>query len=135
MDSPRVVLANGCFDLLHIGHLLYLEAAARMGDRLVVAVTQDKFVNKGPGRPMFNETHRLSLIKALRCVDDALLVNGALEALETIKPDIFVKGADYIDKIEKRHSDYCKANGIEIRFTSEPIFSTTQIINDRLRQG
>ncbi len=134
-DRPVVVLANGVFDLFHIGHLLYLESASRMGDRLVVSVTRDEFVNKGPGRPMFNETQRLSIVKALRCVDDGLIVSNAIEALEKIKPDIFVKGQDYIGKIEKIHSDYCKAHGIEIRFTTEPIFSTTKIINDRLGHG
>ena len=106
-----------------------------MGDRLIVSVTRNAYVNKGPGRPFFNEGQRLSIIQAMRCVDDAFLTNGALEALEIVKPDIFVKGNDYVGKIEQRHSDYCRAHGILIAFTDQPVFSTTEIINARLRQG
>ena len=120
------------FDLFHIGHLLYLQSAQRMGDRLVVSITDDAHVNKGPGRPFFNEHQRMTIVHELRCVDDVLIVPGALEALEIVKPDIFVKGQDYRGKIELRHSEYCKAHGIEIRFTDQPIFSTTEIINARL---
>jgi len=128
-------MANGVFDIFHIGHLLYLEAAARMGDRLVVSVTRNAFVNKGPSRPMFDEVQRAAIVGAIRCVDEVLLVDGGLDALEKVKPDIFVKGQDYIGKIEKRHSDYCATHGIQIAYTDEPIFSATQIIHDRLRQG
>ena len=106
-----------------------------MGDRLVVSVTKDAFVNKGPHRPMFPHDQRARIVGALKCVDEVITVDNAIEALERVKPDIFVKGSDYIGKIEKIHSDYCKSHGIEIRFTDEPIFSTTKIINDRFRQG
>ena len=129
------VLANGVFDILHYGHVLYLEAAAKLGDRLIVAVTRDAFVNKGPGRPTNGERHRLAVIKAIRYVDEAFLCDDSLDALELTHPNIFVKGFDYMGKIEKRHSDYCKANGITIRFTTTPIFSATKIINDRLRES
>ena len=140
MDSlvqrkPAVVLANGVFDIFHYGHLLYLEAAARMGDRLVVAVTRDACVNKGPGRPMFDETKRAAIVKALNCVDRVILVDDSLDALASVKPDVFVKGMDYIGKIEKRHSDYCEAHGIRIAFTAEPIYSAAKIIHDRLGQS
>ena len=131
----RVVLANGVFDIFHIGHLLYLEQASRMGERLVVSVTADAFVNKGPHRPMFSAAQRAEIISALRFVDEVVIVDGPLQALELIKPDIFVKGQDYIDKIEKVHADYCTSHGIEIRFTDQPIFSATKIIYDRLRFG
>ena len=135
MDSYKVVLANGVFDILHAGHYLYLAAAAQMGDRLVVAVTRDKYVNKGPHRPTNPQDERILLIRALRVVDQAILCDDSLDALDAIKPSIFVKGADYIGKIEKRHADYCKAHGIEIRFTDTPIYSATKIINDRARHG
>jgi cytidyltransferase-like protein len=128
-------MANGVFDIFHIGHLLYLEAASRMGDRLVVAITRNAFVNKGPSRPMFDEGQRQAIVGAVRCVDQTLLCNDSLDALAEVKPDIFVKGSDYIGKIEKRHADYCAAHGIEIRFTDQPIFSATKIIHDRFRQG
>ena len=133
--QPIVVLANGVFDILHIGHLLYLEAAAKMGDILVVSITADAFVNKGPGRPMFPEAQRAKMVGALKCVDRTIIVNSALEALETVKPDIFVKGPDYIGNIQTIHADYCRNHGIEIRFTDTPIYSATKIINDRLGFG
>ena len=84
---------------------------------------------------MFDEKQRIAIVEAISCVDAAILCNDALNALEEVKPDIFVKGQDYIGKIEQRHADYCKSHGIEIRFTEEPIFSATQIIHDRLRYG
>ena len=129
------VLANGCFDILHVGHVLYLEQASDMGDYLWVGVTRDAFVNKGPHRPVSYQDDRLMVVRALRCVNDAFLCNDSLDALEHIKPDIFVKGADYIGKIEKRHADYCKAHGIEIRFTDTPIYSATKIIKERMNNG
>lgn len=131
----KVVLANGVFDILHYGHLLYLEEASKMGNTLVVAVTRDKYVNKGPGRPVNPESHRAALVRALYCVSEVILCDDSLDALKEIKPDIFVKGKDYIGKIQKKHADYCKHHKIEIRFTDTPIFSATKIINDRFREG
>ena len=129
------VLCNGVFDIFHYGHLLYLEAASAMGGRLVVAVTRNAHVNKGPTRPMFDEAQRLAIIRSLRCVNDALLSDDSIDALEAVKPDIFAKGRDYIGKMEKRHIDYCKAHGIEIMFTDTPVYSATAIINARFRNG
>ena len=129
------VLANGVFDILHVGHVLYLEQARDMGGYLYAAVTRDAFVNKGPHRPVNYQDDRLMVVRALRCVNDAFLCNDPLDALQMVKPDIFVKGKDYIGKIEQRHADYCKAHGIEIRFTDTPIYSATKIINDRFRHG
>ena len=126
-----VVLANGVFDILHIGHIRYLEAAARMGDELIVSVTRDKFVNKGAGRPIYNEDERRESIQAIRCVRSVVLVDGALDALERIRPDIFVKGREYEYKIEAVHEDFCREHDIEIRFTN----TETVRPRDRLRQG
>lgn len=131
----EIVLANGVFDIYHAGHAMYLEAARAMGDYLVVAVTRDAYVNKGPHRPVNNQKDRLRVIESVRFVNTAFLCNDSLDALEEWKPDIFAKGADYIGKIEQRHADYCKAHGIEIRFTDTPIYSATKIINDRLKHG
>ena len=131
----KIILANGVFDIYHIGHALYLEAAKKMGDYLVVGVTRDANVNKGPHRPVNKQTDRLKVIESVRYVDQAFMCNDSLDALEEWKPDIFAKGADYIGKIEKRHADYCKAHGIEIRFTNTPIYSATKIINERMKHG
>ena len=129
-----LVLANGVFDILHIGHVLYLEQAAKMGN-LWVGVTRDAFVNKGPHRPVMGQDDRLAVVGALRCVSGAFLCDSGLNALMLTLPDIFVKGADYIGKIDPVHAEYCKAHGIEIRFTDTPIYSATKIINDRFRHG
>ena len=135
MASTKIVLANGVFDIFHYGHLLYLEAAAKMGTQLVVAVTRDKYVNKGPHRPMFGEKERAKIVRAIRCVDGVMLCDDSLDALQMVDPDIFAKGADYIGRIEQKHADFCKARGIRIAFTKTPIYSATKIINDRFRQS
>jgi bifunctional ADP-heptose synthase (sugar kinase/adenylyltransferase) len=100
-----------------------------------VAVTRDKHVNKGPGRPVNKEEDRLRVVRSIRYVDFAFLCDDSLDALESVRPAIFCKGADYKGKIEHRHYEYCKANDIEIRLTETPIYSATKIINDRLRNG
>ena len=130
----KVVMPNGVFDLLHVGHVMYLEEAAKLG-RVGVAVTRDRFVNKGPGRPTNPEEHRLAVVKAIRWVDDAILVDGPIDAFNRIAPNIFIKGQDYIGKIQPQHLEECKRRGIEIVFTDTPIFSATKIINDRLRES
>ena len=96
---PRVVLANGCFDLLHVGHLRYLEAARALGDLLVVALNGDASVRalKGVGRPRVPLADRAELLAGLRCVDfvvafDELTVEETLRAL---RPAVHAKGTDY----------------------------------------
>lgn len=143
MDSRneyKIVLVNGCFDLFHYGHLLHLEEAKKMGDRLVVSVTSDKYVNKGPGRPVFSEDQRAEVLKSLRCVDQVIIVDSSIEALKKIMPDIFVKGADYVvsfdervhnlDKMRKEDVDFCVDNGIEIKFTYTKKYSSTELIKN-----
>jgi len=131
----KIVLADGCFDILHAGHVMYLKAAAELGDYLVVGVTRDAHVNKGPGRPVNNQKDRLLVVESVRFVDQAFLCNDSLDALEDWKPDIFVKGQDYKGRIQEKHENYCRMNGIEIMFTDTPIYSATKIINDRFRLG
>mgnify|MGYP001585025432 CR=1 FL=1 len=133
----KIVLANGCFDLLHYGHLRHLKAAAELGDRLWVGVTRDAFVNKGPRRPVFTEDQRLEMIRALRFVHGAFLTVNTLAALKSLHPDVFVKGKEYRGKIELEHLRYCKEKGIKIVFTNEKIYSSTKLLHhyDRIRQG
>lgn len=92
-----VVLCHGCFDLLHVGHVRYLEAARTHGDALVVTVTPDRYVNKGPGRPAFPEAQRAELLAALRCVDGVGINRWptAIETLALLRPDVYAKGAEY----------------------------------------
>ena len=124
-----MVLANGVFDLFHVGHARYLFAASVMGDALHVAVTADAFVNKGEGRPVYTAQERCFVVGSMGVVDEAYIVQNVLEAFEQSKPDIFVKGREYEGKIEPIHADYCRAHGIEIRFTD----TETVRPRDRLR--
>jgi D-glycero-beta-D-manno-heptose 1-phosphate adenylyltransferase len=97
--GARVVLANGCFDILHVGHVRYLEAAKALGDLLVVGINADEQVRrlKGPGRPFVSERERAEVIAALRAVDlVTIFAEPNVEALlAALRPDIHAKGTDY----------------------------------------
>jgi rfaE bifunctional protein nucleotidyltransferase chain/domain len=96
-QGKTVIQCHGCFDVLHVGHLRHFEAAKQAADILVVTVTPDQFVNKGPGRPIFEARLRAELIAGLKVVD-YVSVNrwaSALEAIEILKPDFFAKGSEY----------------------------------------
>lgn len=96
-DGKTVVLAHGTFDLLHIGHIRYLQYAKSLGSRLIVSITADKFVNKGPGKPVFPEGLRADALVALSCVDYVTIVPApdGVAAINIIKPDVYIKGSDY----------------------------------------
>lgn len=130
-----MVLVNGCWDVLHYGHIIHLQEARKLGDRLIVSVTRDEFVNKGEGRPVFNLEQRSACLKALRCVDEVYPCVDALDALMSCAPDIFVKGKDYRGKLEKDHEDYCRQSKIKIAFTDTPKFSSTHLLHYYARSG
>src|SRR6202012_1273639 len=98
-SGKKVVQAHGTFDLLHVGHVRHLEAARELGDILVVTLTADRFVNKGPGRPVFGEALRAEMLANLQYVDWVGINDSpdAIPALESLRPDIYVKGSDYQD--------------------------------------
>lgn len=125
-----IVLANGCFDILHFGHLLHLREARAMGTRLVVSLTVDEAVNKGDGRPLNKWQQRAALLLELRCVDEVIPTDSAVRAIYEVKPDIFVKGIDYAggDRFTENVADACAFVGAEIRYTSAPKMSATDII-------
>lgn len=136
MGSRKTVLAVGCFDILHYGHLCHLENAKNGYRLLIVAVTRDRSVNKGPGRPVFRQEQREAMLKALRIVDSTLLVDSSLEALDRIRPAVFALGAEYIGNVRKEDSEFCTKHGIQIVYTFGPVFSSTALLqHDRLRQG
>jgi D-beta-D-heptose 7-phosphate kinase/D-beta-D-heptose 1-phosphate adenosyltransferase len=97
--GKRIVFANGCFDILHYGHVKYLEDAKRTGDILIVGVNSDSSVRriKGDKRPIVKEADRVSLVAALESVDYAVLFNEGtpIKVIESLKPDVLIKGADW----------------------------------------
>ena len=95
--KKKIVLCHGVFDLLHLGHIKHFKSAKKFGDYLVVSITTNKFVNKGPGRPIFNQLERLDFLKELRIIDDVVISNSnsAEDVIKVIKPDYYVKGPDY----------------------------------------
>jgi rfaE bifunctional protein nucleotidyltransferase chain/domain len=97
--NRKIVFTNGCFDILHPGHISYLREAKRLGDVLVVGLNSDESVKrlKGPTRPILNQDERATLIVALEMVDLVIIFDEdtPIETIETIKPDIHVKGGDY----------------------------------------
>jgi len=97
--NKKIVYCHGVFDLLHVGHIRHFEQAKRLGDTLVVTVTPDRYVNKGPHRPAFAEDLRAEAIAALDCVDYVAINKWptAMETIELLKPDIYAKGTDYKD--------------------------------------
>ena len=96
-DKKKIVLCHGVFDLLHVGHIKHLKKAKALGDKLVVTLTADNFVNKGPGKPIFNQKLRAEAIASLEMVD-FVAVNDfptAVKPIKYIKPNIYCKGKDY----------------------------------------
>ena len=135
-EGKRIIHCHGCFDLMHPGHIKYFQAAKKMGDILVVTITPDIYVDKGPGRPVFNETLRAESIAALECVD-FVAVNKwptAENTLRLLRPDIYVKGQEFEnleDKTGKIQKEYeiVKEIGGEVKFTHEIVFSSTKLLN------
>lgn len=97
--GERVVVTNGCFDLLHVGHVRYLQAARALGDCLVVGLNADESVRrlKGPNRPLIPGAERAEVLAALSCVDYVVLFDEdtAADLVRAVRPDVYVKGGDY----------------------------------------
>lgn len=137
-EGSRIVLCHGAFDLMHAGHIRYLQRARQEGDVLLVTVTADAYVNKGPGRPVFSEQLRAENLAALACVD-FVAVNyavSAVDALNEIRPNIYAKGGEY-----RSHGDDVTGNialeqeavevhGGHIFYTDEITFSSSNLLNE-----
>jgi len=128
----RVVFTNGCFDILHVGHVRYLTAARSKGDILVVGLNSDQSVRKikGEKRPVVPENQRAEVLAGLRCVDYVILFDEAdpLKLIQSICPDVLVKGADWSEEAIIGAS-FVKANGGRVeRIAVVPETSTTRII-------
>jgi D-beta-D-heptose 7-phosphate kinase/D-beta-D-heptose 1-phosphate adenosyltransferase len=128
----RLVLANGCFDLLHPGHIAHLREARGMGDFLVVALTRDAHVGK-PGRPIQLLEERAMMLRELRSVSLVHPCDNAVEAILSWRPTIFVKGADYAENgVLLQELEACLKVGAKIRYTTAPKQSTTALV-ERIR--
>lgn len=136
-ETKTVVHCHGVFDLLHVGHIKHLQHAKNMGDILVVSITADKFVNKGPGRPYFTENLRAEALAALGCVDYVVINNEAtaVNAIKMIQPDFYVKGIEY-QQSEKDitgkivdEEEAVKSVGGELKFTVDIVFSSSSLLN------
>ena len=135
--GDRIVLANGCFDLLHAGHVRYLEGARREGNILVVAVNSDSSERalKGSGRPILPQDARAELVAALRAVDYVTIFDEAnVDALlETLRPDVHAKGTDYTaDTVPERAT--AARLGVRIAIVGDPKRHSTRDLLARLRE-
>jgi D-beta-D-heptose 7-phosphate kinase/D-beta-D-heptose 1-phosphate adenosyltransferase len=135
--GQRVVMTNGCFDLLHLGHADYLERARALGDVLVVAVNSDESVRrlKGPSRPIMPETARYRLLAALEAVDAVLpfAADDPLELIRRVRPAVLVKGADYTPEQVIGAAELPQWGGRLELLDLVPGFSTTDLVA-RIRQ-
>jgi rfaE bifunctional protein nucleotidyltransferase chain/domain len=130
----KIVLANGCFDVLHPGHIAHLHEARSMGDFLIVSLTLDAFVNKGPGRPIYKWPDRAALLRELRCVDLVVPTVHPADVILGCRPAFFVKGADYEHvAFSEDIISACKKVGTQIRHTSAPKMSTSEIVSKIMR--
>ena len=136
-SNKTIGLCHGVFDLLHPGHLRHLAKAKELVDVLVVSITADKFVNKGPGRPAFNENLRAEALANLVSVDFVLITPypTAIETIELIKPNFYIKGNDYVqEKKDLTGNITLEKNAVEsfggkLVNTDEIIFSSSELIN------
>jgi len=132
-----LVFTNGCFDLLHVGHIRYLQAARLLGQKLIVGINSDSSVGKikpNKGRPIVPEEQRLEVLAALGCVDGVVLFeeNTAANLIEILQPDIYVKGGDYnLETLPE--APFVMAYGGKIELVNIEIPTSTSKIIEKIR--
>jgi rfaE bifunctional protein nucleotidyltransferase chain/domain len=136
-NGKTVVLANGIFDLLHVGHVRYLQAAKREADVLIVGINSDSTARqlKGPGRPIMDQGGRAELVAALAVVDSVVIFNELnVEALlKTIRPDVHAKGTDYTVETVPEH-DTAARLGIRVAIVGDPKQHSTSALFAGIRR-
>jgi rfaE bifunctional protein nucleotidyltransferase chain/domain len=136
--GQRIVLANGCFDTLHVGHIRYLEGARREGDVLVVGVNEDSSVCalKGPGRPILDEQARARLVAALRAVDYVVIFSehSVESLLESLRPDLHAKGTDYTTETVPERA-VAERLGIRVAIVGDPKEHSTRELLESIRKA
>ena len=134
----RVVLANGLFDILHVGHVRYLEAARRLGDLLIVAVNDDRSARRlrGPGRPVVLGRDRARLVAAMRCVDAVVIFGGptVVPILTRIRPEVHCKGTDYTTETVPERA-VVRGYGGRVAITGDPKRHATSRMIGRIAGG
>jgi glycerol-3-phosphate cytidylyltransferase len=138
--GKRIVATNGCFDILHLGHITYLEAAKAQGDLLVVGINSDQSVRaiKGEGRPINSELDRAYVVAALESVDAVHIFyeNDALKFLSIARPDVYVKGGDYnIDTINQPERHYVEQYGGKVMVIAGVAGKSTTAVLGQLKNG
>jgi rfaE bifunctional protein nucleotidyltransferase chain/domain len=136
--GKRLAFANGCFDVLHVGHVRYISGAAAEADRLLIAVNDDEAVAvlKGPGRPVLAVSARAELVAALRGVDYVVIFPDATVArlLERFRPDVHCKGTDYtVDSVPERET--VRAYGGRIAIVGDAKEHSTTTLLTKIRDG
>ena len=136
-NKIKIVLCHGVFDLFHIGHLNHINEAKKYGDILIISVTSDRHVNKGPGRPFFNIKHRLQILSSIKDVDYVIASDSpnSVDVINKIKPNIYFKGPDYVN-IKKDFTGFIKKeitavkkNNGKIIYGTDETFSSSKILN------
>jgi len=141
-QKKKIVHCHGVFDLLHIGHVRHFTEAKAMGDVLVVTITQDEYVNKGPHRPAFPQNLRAEMLAALDAVDYVAINRWptAVKTIELLKPDIYAKGPDYkvaakdVSGGITKEEEAVRSVGGAIRFTEDIAFSSSNLLNRHMPQ-
>lgn len=136
--GKRIVMCHGTFDLIHTGHIRHLQRAKHEGDVLVVTLTGDAHVNKGPGRPVFREDLRAETLAALACVDFVAInySEAAMNVIARLRPHVYVKGSEYRAAMDDvtgniaREQEAVEACGGEIFYTDEITFSSSSLLNE-----
>lgn len=136
-EGKVLVHCHGTFDLIHPGHIIHFEEAKRLGDLLVVTVTGEEFVNKGPGRPYFNDQLRSRSLAALECVDFVVVIPfpAAVEAIKCVRAHYYCKGSEYASLVNDITGDLAddilavQRVGGEIRYLGSVVFSSTRLLN------
>ena len=134
--GKRIVLTNGAFDLLHVGHLRYLEAAKAFGDVLVVAINSDASVRraKGPARPLVGASERAELVAALRCVDWVTVFEDdtVVPIIRALRPDVHAKGTDYTAETVPERDEVIRCGGV-VRIAGDPKDHSTTALEQALK--
>ena len=135
--SGKIVLAHGTFDFFHYGHLMHLKEARSFGDKLVVSITSDANINKGPGRPLYSIKERVGFLSEFSFVDYVVISEfpTGVQIIQELKPDFYVKGIEYQDPSNDFSKNIIKEkkiafeNGVKIKYTNQKVFSSSNIIN------